>query len=126
MELKRTGHENLIPLNRLSKEEHRVVQAAGGRKSGEVRRRKKQLRETLTKMLSAKINPEVELQIDALLKSPLKNKTVQDAVVAGLIARAISRGDPQAFMAIREAVGETNEDQQSDSGVQIIDDIPAE
>ena len=77
-------------------------------------------------MLSAKINPEVELQIDALLKSPLKNKTVQDAVVAGLIARAISRGDPQAFMAIREAVGETNEDQQSDSGVQIIDDIPIE
>ena len=64
---KRTGHENLIPLNRRSKEEQRVVQAAGGRKSGEVRRRKKQLRETLTKMLSAKINPEVELQIEALL-----------------------------------------------------------
>lgn len=123
---KKTGHENLIPLNKRSKEEQRIVQAAGGRKSGEVRRKKKFLRETLEMMLSEKISPDVELQIESILKSPLKSKTVQDAVVAGLITRVIERGDPQAFRAIRDAIGEKGFDNQKDSGVQIIDDIPIE
>ena len=39
------GKENLIPLNKRTKEEQREIAKMGGKKSGEVRREKKKLSE---------------------------------------------------------------------------------
>ena len=44
------GHENLIPLNKRSKEAQRKIQSMGGQASKEAARRKKSLKE-LTQML---------------------------------------------------------------------------
>lgn len=49
----RDGTKNLIPTNRLSKKEAKELGSKGGKKSGEVRRARKTLREELLAILSS-------------------------------------------------------------------------
>lgn len=44
-------NENLIPLNRRTKDEQRAIQKAGGKKSGEVRRRRADVRKVAEQFL---------------------------------------------------------------------------
>lgn len=62
----------------------------GGIASGEARRKKKTIRETLEMMLSGKM-PD--------------GATRQDAIVVALLEKALS-GDVRAFEAIRDSIGE--------------------
>lgn len=117
------GQDNLIPLNKRSKDEQRRIQALGGKASGKSRKRRKALKKTLETIMSMELSAELEERIDQMVKSPLKDKTVQDAVVAGIISRVIERGDAQSFLAIRDMLGENDNDFDGD-GVNIIDDIP--
>ena len=49
---KSDGYKNLIPTNKLSKDEARMLGQKGGIKSGEVRRMRKSLKEQLLLLLS--------------------------------------------------------------------------
>lgn len=66
----------------------------GGIASGEARRKKKTIRETLEMMLSGKM-PD--------------GATRQDAIVVALMEKALS-GDVRAFEAIRDSIGEKPSD----------------
>lgn len=82
--------ENLIPLNKRTKEEQREIQQKGGKASGEKRQQHKAFKELF----------KVALQ--------MKNEngmTNAEAIVAGMILAA-SMGDHRAFIAIRDTIGE--------------------
>lgn len=83
------GKNNLNPPIR-SAEEAREKGKKGGIASGEARRKKKTIRETLEMMLAGKL-PD--------------GATRQDAIVVALMEKALS-GDVRAFETIRDSIGE--------------------
>lgn len=85
------GHENLIPLNQLTKEEQREICSKGGKASVQKRKEKKLLKDTIEEFLQA-VNPETgnNFQID---------------VVAAMLQKALE-GDVSAFNTLRDTAGQ--------------------
>ena len=89
------NNENLKPpLNKRSREEQREICSRGGKRSGEVRRAKKTMKEML----------------DYLLEKELPNKkgemvTYREAMMTAAIKKAIE-GDIRASQFVRDTVGE--------------------
>lgn len=81
----RNGTKNLKPLNTRSKEEQKKIRSAGGKKSGEVRRQRKTLREELLALLS-------------------DGNTQKDMNLA-IIQKALN-GDTKAYEVVRDTIGE--------------------
>lgn len=79
------GIDNLIPFNERTQEEARELGKLGGIKSGEVRRERKTLRETLLMML--------------------KEGNTQDNITLALLNKA-AEGDVKAFEVMRDTIGE--------------------
>ena len=77
--------ENLVSLADRTTEEQRAIASAGGRASGEARRKRKTLKEELLLMLS--------------------EGETQQSVTLALIEKAMS-GDTKAFEVIRDTIGE--------------------
>lgn len=98
------GHENLVPLNKRTKDEQRKIQSEGGRKSGETRRRKADFKKTLNALLTAEIDsPEWSPVLEALgLES-----TLESAVNAAMIKEALS-GNVKAYEAIAKYSGQSD------------------
>lgn len=81
----RGNPQNLVPTNKRSKEEAKRISSNGGKKSGEVRRKRKQLREELLALLSA--------------------GNTQKNISLALIDQALN-GNVKAFETIRDTIGE--------------------
>lgn len=79
------NEDNLIPMNKRTKEEQREIARLGGLKSGETRRRKKTFKQELTWLLE-------------------ENETQKNITLA-LIKQALE-GNTKAFEVIRDTVGE--------------------
>ena len=84
------GTENLIPLNKRTKDEQREIQSNGGKKSGEVRLARKTFKEEFTALLEGVNN---------------KGESNNKAITMALMQRAL-RGDTKAFEIIRDTIGE--------------------
>lgn len=88
------GYDNLIPANKRSKEEVRRNSAKGGRKSGEVRRQKKLLKECL----------------DELLEKEWENRQGEkmsgaEAISVAVFKKALA-GDMKAYEIVRDTAGQ--------------------
>lgn len=81
----RGNTQNLKPLNTRSKEDQMKIRSKAGKKSGEVRRKRKQLREELLALLSA--------------------GNTQKNISLALIDQALN-GNVKAFETIRDTIGE--------------------
>ena len=79
------NEKNLVTLNNRTKSEQREIAQKGGKASGEARRRRKSLKESLELML--------------------ENDETQNSVAAALIERA-RKGNVRAFEVIRDTIGE--------------------
>ncbi|MBE5973698.1 MAG: hypothetical protein E7251_03780 [Paenibacillaceae bacterium] len=98
-----SGHENLIPLNQRTKVEQRKIASAGGKASGEARRKKADFRKTLNALLTAEIdNPEWS----PLLESLGLDNTVESAVNAAMIKEALM-GNVKAYESIAKYSGQS-------------------
>ena len=86
----RDGTKNLIPTNRRSKEEVKRNASKGGKKSGEVRRARKTLREELLALLS---DGDTQSRISLALINEAKNGNNSGSVT-------------KAFETIRDTIGE--------------------
>lgn len=86
----RNGTKNLKPLNTRSKEDQRKIRSAGGKRSGEVRRARKTLREELLAMLS-----------DGDTQKKISVALIQEAT-NGNNAGSVTK----AFEVIRDTIGE--------------------
>jgi len=83
------NEQNLIPMNKRSKEEVRALAAKGGRNSGISIRKRKQLKE----------------ELELLLEIAKKGKTNQQLACIALLNRA-KKGDIRAFEVIRDTTGQ--------------------
>lgn len=100
------GYENIKDkgFDKRSTGELREIQSRGGKKSGETRRRKAVLRETMNRLLTMKVK--VEGLSDVLGADGIES-TYEDIITMAMIEQA-ARGDVKAYNAIRATVGQTN------------------
>ena len=79
------NEQNLIPMNERTESEQRAIATAGGKASGEARRKRKTLKEELLLML--------------------EDEEVQKSVTTALINQA-KKGNVKAFGMLRDTIGE--------------------
>lgn len=103
----RDGTKNLIPANLRSIEEVKKNAAKGGIKSGETRRKKRDLAKSLNQMLDIKVKSNSIIKNLDELGIDSKNATLETAALAGVVAAA-HKGNVQAYYALKEAVDEVN------------------
>lgn len=99
-----SGHENLIPFNKRSKDEARECGRKGGKASGAARRRKADFRKTLNALLTAEIDSP---EWTPLLQALGVDSTLEAAVNMAMIKQALL-GDVKAYMAIKDVLGQTS------------------
>lgn len=86
----RKGQENLIPTNRRTKEEARIIGAKGGKKSGQARREKADLRKS------------IQMALDAEYTDKNGEKFTGTAGIARvLVTKALSSKDKDCIAAIK-------------------------
>lgn len=99
--------EDLIPLNERTKEEQKRIARKGGKKSGEARRQKRMMKDTLQMLLDLTLkdgdatNPE---SIKSLADISNANLTVDQAILFAQIKKAV-KGDTQSAVFIRDTSG---------------------
>lgn len=101
---------NIIPNSERTAEERREIAAAGGRASGEARRRKKSLREAAELYLSLPVSNKTawnKLARDGVDPEDVDN---QMAVIAGLTIKAV-KGDAKAAKLLFDLLGEQPKDE---------------
>lgn len=86
-------------------EEQRKIATAGGKASGEARRKKKAMREQMEMLLSLKAKPEELKTKMRILGIDTDNMDNQMALITALYAEAL-KGDVGAFNSIRDLIGE--------------------
>lgn len=89
---------NLLPQSKRTKSEQREIARKGGKRSGEVRREKRRLRDIVRTMLEAD-------------SAEMPGLSVAEAITASMIESAMN-GDVKAYVALRDTAGEKPVDKQ--------------
>lgn len=98
--------DNLIPFNKMTVERQREIASLGGKRSQEVRKQKKTMRETLQMIMDLKVsNPHYqEVMKDYKIKS--KDQTNQTALMMNLYERALNSKTLDELNEILEILGQ--------------------
>lgn len=115
------NEQNLIPIDRRTKNEQREICSMGGRASGAARRRKRSLREAADLYLSL---PPSDMGVwNSLCQNGVEPEEIdnQMAVIAGLTMKAVA-GDSKAAKVLFDIIGD-EEKGGSDAAVNIIIDV---
>ena len=119
------NEQNLIPFtSNQSREEAKKNGSKGGKKSGEVRRKRKAMKEQMEMLLTLPVKNQEQHSFIASLGINEKEIDNQMALIVAMYAKAL-KGDVQAFNAIREVTQDDKNVSQEDR-VQIINDLPNE
>lgn len=118
------NEQNLIPGNKRSQSEARENGKKGGKKSGEVRRQRKAMKEQMEMLLTLPVKNQEQYSFISSLGINEKEIDNQMALIVAMYAKAL-KGDVQAFNAIREVTQDDKIVSQEDR-VQIINDLPNE
>lgn len=105
------GHENLIPNSKRTPDELRKIASAGGKASGEARRKKANFRKTLNAWLTAEIDSP---EWSPLLESMGLDSTIESAVTGAMIKEALS-GNVKAFEVIAKYSGQSAQTEADDT-----------
>lgn len=119
------NEKNLIPFtSNQSREEAKKNGAKGGKKSGEVRRKRKAMKEQMEMLLSLPFKS--KKQFNFMKELGIKDDDIdnQMALIVALYGKAL-KGDVQAFNTIRE-VTQDDKTVSQDDRVQIVNDLPNE
>lgn len=101
------GVENLIPMNKRSEGEVRKLGRSGGIKSGETRRKQKEIKELMQTIDSTSLPSEQAETYQQVLD--IDNPTYREAVVATIYLKALS-GDMRAIELYLKLKGEMPKD----------------
>lgn len=122
------NEQNLISIeqvnSRRTREEHSRDSRKGGQKSGEVRRKRKAMKEQMEMLLSLPFKQSESLDFMKDLGIEEDNLDNQMAIIVAMYGKAL-KGDVQAFNTIREVVQDEKTVKDEDR-VQIINDLPNE
>ena len=98
------NNENLIPFNKRTESEQRKIRSAGGKASGESRRRKADMRSTMNRLLTIKVDVE---GLSDILRADGGESTYEEIITMAMIQQA-AMGNVKAFHEIKEIVGQTD------------------
>lgn len=93
------GHENLIPMSERTKEEVREIAARGGVKSGEARRKKREIAEIARMVLEQQVTDVSDYDYGAV---PVKEATVAELIMAVHANKAL-KGDKESAKLVLES-----------------------
>ena len=121
---------NLKPLNSINKEDAKKIRAKGGKKSGEVRRQRKAMKEQMEMLLSLPLKNDRAKAKFKELGIETDDMDNQMALVVAMYQKAL-KGDTSAMNIVREITGErvqqisidTNVDEKVKELNIILDDI---
>lgn len=117
------NEQNLIPFtSEQNREEAKKNGAKGGKKSGEVRRQRKAMKEQMEMLLSLPFKQIEKLDFIENLGIDKGQIDNQMALLVAMYGRAL-KGDVQAFKEIRE-VAQDNQTISKDNRVEIVNDLP--
>ena len=102
------NEQNLIPFTKRSESEVREINSKGGKKSGEVRRRKRNLKAAMKAVLSLPVQDIDKWNAISALGVDPADIDNQTAIVCALMSKAMA-GDVAAFKEIRSLLGEDND-----------------
>lgn len=103
------NNENLVPFNKRTVSEQRKIQSAGGKASGESRRRKADFRRTLNLLLTAKIDSE---EWTPVLEALGLESTLESAMLAAQIKEALA-GNTKAAYFVAQYAGQSPEPEEN-------------
>lgn len=119
------NEQNLIPFtSEQNREEAKRNGQKGGKKSGEVRRQRKAMKEQMEMLLSLPFKQEKQLKFMKSLGIKEEEIDNQMALMVAMYAKAL-KGDVQAFNSIREVTQDDKHINKEDR-VEIINDLPDE
>ena len=122
------NEQNLMPIqevnSRRSREQHSEDSRKGGKKSGEVRRQRKAMKEQMEMLLTLPFKQVEQLTFMEGLGLEETDIDNQMALIVALYGKAL-QGDVQAFNTIRE-VTQDNQIVNKEERVQIVNDLPGD
>lgn len=127
------NEQNLIPFNKRTKNEQREYARKGGKKSGEVRRKRKAMKEQAELLLSLPFNiidkngNELKRVLESLGIDE-ENIDNQMAMIVALWRTALGNGRNQvtAVQELRDIIGDKEEKEATVQRIEIINDLPNE
>lgn len=127
------NEQNLIPWNKRTEKEQREYARKGGKKSGEVRRKRKAMKEQAEILLSLPFN--IIDKNGNELKKVLENLGIDEenidnqmAMIVALWRTALGNGRNQvtAVQELRDIIGDKEEKEATVQRIEIINDLPNE
>lgn len=127
------NEQNLIPFNKRTEKEQREYARKGGKKSGEVRRKRKAMKEQAEILLSLPFN--IIDKNGNELKKVLENLGIDEenidnqmAMIVALWRTALGNGRNQvtAVQELRDIIGDKEEKEATVQRIEIINDLPNE
>lgn len=127
------NEQNLIPFNKRTEKEQREYARKGGKKSGEVRRKRKAMKEQAELLLSLPFNiidkngNELKRVLESLGIDE-ENIDNQMAMIVALWRTALGNGRNQvtAVQELRDIIGDKEEKEATVQRIEIINDLPNE
>lgn len=115
--------DNLIPVNKRTMGEQREIVKKGGKKSGEVRRQRKALRDLFKSMLATPLpNDDLKAKIEAMGFSDEENN--YNTLLGMTTLNKALKGDVRAIEFVRDTIGEKpKEEIEISEAPKIVDDI---
>lgn len=102
---KKTGVDNLIPINERTTDEQKKIATAGGIASGVARRKKKKFKTVLNDILKVAVTNPTHLKNLKALGIDTEDATLQVVMAAAMVQQACN-GNVKAYVAVRDTLGE--------------------
>ena len=107
---------NLIPMNQRTKNEQREITRKGGIKSGESRRKRKQVKQIITELLAAEPDP---LSTIGMIDIPFGGELTNAAILVKALYDKAKQGDVRAFETIMKYAGEDPDQKRKDAELKL-------
>lgn len=111
------NEKNLKPIKTLSKEEAKKRGSKGGKKSGEVRRQKRLLKDCMLELLELPVTDTKSWNKLSKLGIDIEKVDNRALLVASLFKKAVDFGDVQAFKEIRNLIGEDGDESKNEDKI---------
>lgn len=114
------NEQNLKPIHELSTEEAKRRGRKGGKKSGEVRRKKRQMKDCMNLLLELPVTSTKDFNKLSRMGIPVEEIDNKMMLVVSLFNRAVTLGDVAAVKEIRNIIGD---DAASQDVIDKLDDV---
>lgn len=103
--------ENLIPFSERTESEQRKIQSKGGKKSGETRRRNRDMRQCFKELANMPIPPVIKDRLESIVDTELPDGcTYNQALAYSMMLRGITQGDASLIRIYLDIMGESFSD----------------